>query len=162
MGCALATTPLYGNKIMDTDLDPMDKFNFLLGTWKLDYKVPKSKFSDEDFGKGKGEFKRFLNNKYVTFEYNAKLLKGEAAAHAIFAWDEKNKIYRYWWFEDSGKFMEATCNFINVNTLCLNWHNSILVQKFHRIENGNLIMEMKYPTNNNEYELILEVVFTII
>jgi hypothetical protein len=30
------------------ELNPMDKFNFLLGTWKLEYKVPKSHFSDYD------------------------------------------------------------------------------------------------------------------
>jgi len=49
-----------------------------------------------------------LNQRFVSFDYRAKLSGGQAAAHGIFAWDEKNKIYRYWWFEDSGSFMEAT------------------------------------------------------
>ena len=143
---------------MNEDLNPMDKFNFLLGTWKLEYKVPKSQFSEGDTGNGEGEFKRILNDRYVTFDYHAKLTRGEGAAHAIFAWDEKSKIYRYWWFEDSGAFMEATCNFINENTLCLNWHNSILVQTFKKMEDGKVVLQMSYPSEKNGYEVVLEVI----
>ncbi|MBU1680863.1 MAG: hypothetical protein KJ799_09355 [Bacteroidetes bacterium] len=145
---------------MSEELNPMDKFNFLLGVWKIEYQVPKSQFSEYDSGGGEGEFKRILKNKYVTFDYYAKLSKIEDAAHAIFAWDEKSKIYRYWWFEDSGEFMKATCNFINENTLCFNWHNSLLVQTFQPIENGKIVLQMRYPSNKNDYEVILEVVFT--
>jgi len=145
---------------MSKESNPMDKFNFLLGAWKLKYKVPKSQFSDDDAGEGEGEFKRVLNNRYVTFDYHAKLSASEGAAHTIFAWDEKNKIYRYWWFEDSGEFMKATCNFINENTLCLNWHNSLLVQRFNRIENEKILLQMRYPSNKKDYATILEVVFT--
>jgi hypothetical protein len=65
-----------------------------------------------------------------------------------------------WWFEDSGEFMEATCNFLNETTLCLNWHNSLLVQTFQLIENGKMILQMKYPSNQNDYEVVLKVVFT--
>jgi hypothetical protein len=139
---------------------PIDRFNFLLGKWNLEYRVPKSQFSEADSGEGEGEFKRVLNDRYVTFDYHAKLTSGESSAHAIFAWDEKRKIYRYWWFEDSGAFMKATCNFIDENTLYLNWHDSILVQTFSRKENGNVVLEMRYPKNKTEYELVLEVIFT--
>jgi hypothetical protein len=139
---------------------PMGKFNFLLGTWKLDYKVPKSQFSSGDTGIGEGNFQMILNNRFVTFNYYAKLSGGESTAHAVFAWDEKNKIYRYWWFEDSGAFMEASCNFIDENILCLNWHDSLLVQTFRRIDEGKINLQMKYPGNENDYELILEVVLT--
>ena len=145
---------------MIEESNPIDKFNFLLGEWNLEYRVPKSKFSDVDSGTGEGEFKRVLNDRYVTFDYQAKLSSGEGKAHAIFAWDEKSKIYRYWWFEDSGAFMQATCNFLDENTLCLNWHDSLLVQTFSRMENGNVILEMKYPKNKTEYEIVLEVIFT--
>lgn len=145
---------------MTKEPGPMDKFNFLLGTWKLDYKVPKSQFSAGDTGTGEGNFQMILNNRFVTFNYYAKLSGGESTAHAVFAWDEKNKIYRYWWFEDSGAFMEASCNFINEHTLCLNWHDSLLVQTFHRIDENKIILQMKYPGNENDYELILEVVLT--
>jgi hypothetical protein len=145
---------------MEKELNPMDKFHFLLGTWKMEYKIPKSKNIIEDIGGGEGIFKGILNNRYVTFDYKVKLTTSDAAAHAIFAWDEKSKIYRYSWFEDSGEFMKATCNFINEHTLCLNWHNSLLVQTFHRIEDGKIILQMKNPLNKNDYEIILEVVFT--
>jgi hypothetical protein len=145
---------------MTEQLNPIDKFNFLLGTWKMEYKVPKSQFSDTDEGKGEGEFKSILNNRYVTFDYRAQLSKIKVAAHAIFAWDDNIKIYRYWWFEDSGAFMQATCDFIDDNTLCLNWHNSILVQTFSKTEDGKLILEMRYPSNKTDFEIVLEVVFS--
>ncbi len=145
---------------MEKVLNPMDKFHFLLGTWKMEYKIPKSRNINDDIGGGEGIFKSILNNHYVTFDYNVKLTGVEAAAHAIFAWDEKSKIYRFSWFEDSGEFMQATCNFINEQTLYLNWHNSLLVQTFQQIEDGKIILQMKNPINKNDYEIILEVVFT--
>ena len=145
---------------MTEETHQMDKFNFLLGKWNLEYRVPKSQFSEVDSGKGEGEFKRVLNDRYVTFDYHSKLSGGEGRAHAIFTWDEKSKIYRYWWFEDSGAFMEATCNFLDENTLCLNWHDSILVQTFSRAENGKVVLEMRYPQNKTDYEVVLEVIFT--
>ena len=145
---------------MNNELNPMNKFNFLLGKWNLKYNVPKSQFSEEDKGDGKGEIKRILNNQYVSFDYRAKLSNTQNSAHGIFAWDEKNKIYRYWWFEDSGAFMEATCNFIDENTLCLNWHNSLLVQSFQKTEDDLILLHMKHPASANKFEIILEVIFT--
>jgi hypothetical protein len=145
---------------MSDELNPMDKFKFLIGRWKLKYKVPGSKFSSEDIGEGEGEFKSILNNQYVTFDYHAKLSAGEASAHGIFAWDKKYKVYKYWWFEDSGEFMEAACDFINENKLFFNWHNSTLVQTFQQIENEKVISHMKYPTDKNDYKIVLEVVLT--
>ena len=145
---------------MSEELNPMDKFNFLLGAWELEYIVPKSQFSEYDSGKGKGEFKRILNNKYVTFDYHAKLTGVEDGAHAIFVRDKRNNNYKYWWFEDSGEFSEATCNFIDDKTLCLNWHNSLFVQTFQLKDNGNIQLEMRYPKNKDDYEVVLEVIFT--
>lgn len=145
---------------MNNELNQMDRFAFLLGTWELEYSVPKSQFSDYDSGTGEGEFKRILNNRYVTFDYHSKLSKGESSAHAIFVWDEGNKIYRYWWFEDSGQFMEAECEFINQNTLLLRWLNSRFIQTFQLTDDGKIILLMKHPANNDSYETILEVTFT--
>lgn len=142
------------------ELNPMDKFNFLLSKWKLEYIIPESKFSEKDKGEGEGEFNRILNDRYVTFDYKAQFLKSEGAAHGIFAWDDKSKIYRYWWFEDSGAYDQATCDFIDENTLCLNWHNSILVQTFRKTEDDKIILEMRYPINNTDYKVVLEVVFS--
>jgi hypothetical protein len=67
---------------MAKDLKPIDKFNFLIGTWKLEYRVPKSQFSDAD--SGEGEFKCILNNQYVSFDYFVELSKSEGKAHSIF------------------------------------------------------------------------------
>ena len=116
--------------------------------------------SDEDRGEGEGEFKYILDNRYFTFDYHAKFSNGEGGAHGIFAWDDKSKIYRYWWFEDSGAFMEATCNFIDENTLGMNWHNSLLVQTFSKTEGEKVILEMRYPKDKDDYELVLEVVLS--
>ena len=145
---------------MSNELNPMDKFKFLLGRWKLEYKIPQSQFSIEDTGEGEGEFKSILNNQYMAFDYHAKLSVGEGAAHGIFAWDKKSKIYRYWWFEDSGEFNEATCNFIDDSTLCMNWYNSLFVQTFHQIEKGKVILEMRYPSGKDDYKTVLEVVLS--
>ncbi|MDX1700365.1 MAG: hypothetical protein R3250_07085 [Melioribacteraceae bacterium] len=139
--------------------NPMDKFNFLLGRWKMESNIPKSKFSDAYSGNGTGEFKRILNNKYVTFDYSFDYSKGKGSAHALFVWDNKSNIYRYWWFENSGEHNEATCDFIDENTLCLNWHNSLFVQSFKKINSNNILLEMRYPADKNDYVTVLTVIF---
>jgi len=145
---------------MSEELNPMEKFNFLFGTWKLKYEVPKSQFSDHDSGEGRGEFKFILNDRYVTFDYQFELSLEKTGAHAVFAWDKNRKNYKFWWFEDSGEYSQATCNFINETTLCLNWHNSLMVQTFQQTENGNIKLEMRYPKNKDEYQIVLKVLFT--
>ena len=117
---------------MPINNQPISKLDFLLGEWSLDYRVPESAISKEDKGTGTGEFKRILNDKFVSFDYHAKLSSMETKAHAIFAWDEKANIFKYWWFESYGGFLAASCNFIDENTLCLNWHDSLLVQTFKK------------------------------
>ena len=138
----------------------MNKFEFLIGNWNLEYKIPKSSFSEAATGKGSGTFKRIFNNKYVVFDYEASFSTGDkAAAHAIFVKDEKAKIYRYWWFEDSGSFMTATCEFINDDTLFLNWHNSLLIQTFKKIDENSVELRMENPDKEGKFELVLEVIF---
>ena len=78
----------------------MEKFDFLLGNWNLEYKIPKSEFSEAATGTGTGTFKRALDDKYVYFDYSSSLTSGEKAgkeggAHGIFAWDKKGNIYKY-------------------------------------------------------------------
>ncbi len=139
----------------------MEKFEFLIGDWNLEYKIPKSSFSEEATGKGNGSFNRVLNNKYVVFNYKASFSTGDKTeAHSIFVRDEKLKFYRFWWFEDSGSFAEATCNFINADTLFLNWHNSVLVQTFKKMNENSVELVMKNPNKNGEFETILEVILT--
>ena len=142
------------------ELNVMEKFDFLLGNWNMEYNIPKSTFSKAATGTGTGTFKRVLNDKYVYFDY-ASLINGEKGeAHAIFAWDNKSKIYRCWWFESSGNFTKATCNFVNNETLFLNWHDSLLIQTFRKVDSNKVILRMENPTSEGKYELILEVIFT--
>ena len=136
---------------------PIDKFNFLIGQWQLKYEIPKSIFSEKDKGEGTGEFKKVLKDTYVTFNYRAKLRSSETSAKGIFAWDDKSKLYRYWWFEDSGNFSSATCNFINDDTLSFNWHDSLMVQSFKKESDSEIILRMMYPSNEIKYNIVLKV-----
>jgi len=139
----------------------MNKFEFLIGNWNLEYKIPKSSFNEEATGKGAGTFKRTLNDKYVVFDYEASFSTGDkAAAHAIFVKDEKAEIYRFWWFEGSGNFNTATCNFINDDTLFLNWHNSLFIQTFKKIDENSVELRMENPDKEGNFELVLEVILT--
>jgi hypothetical protein len=137
----------------------MDKFNFLLGDWDLDYLVPKSIYSEATTGSGTGTFKRALDNKYVYFDYTSDVNAQILHAHGIFVWDEKSKFYRYWWFESSGSFMTATCNFINDKILFLQWHNSLLMQTFTQINNNKIVLRMEHPNSDGKYDLVLQVTF---
>lgn len=145
---------------MAKQLKRMEKFDFLLGNWNLEYRVPKSQFSETATGSGTGTFKRAQDEKYVYFDYSASLTTGKGGAHGIFAWDEKAKVYRYWWFESSGNFLEATCSFVNDATLFLNWHDTVIIQTFTKIDINKVILRMEHPVAQGKYELILEVVFT--
>jgi hypothetical protein len=138
----------------------MEKFKFLLGDWNLEYRVPKSTFSEAATGTGTGTFKRSLKDKYVFFDYSCSLTTGQGQAHAIFAWDDKAKIYRYWWFEDSGSFQQATCNFIDDETLFLKWHDTPLTQTFTKAGPNKVILRMEQSLDEGKSELILEVILT--
>jgi hypothetical protein len=142
---------------MHEKLKPLDKFNFLVGHWRLIYEIPESIFSEQDKGEGTGEFKKVLNDNYVKFIYKARLRSSETSAEGIFAWDDKSKLYRYWWFEDSGNFSSATCNFINDETLCLNWHDGLMVQSFKKESENEVILRMMYPSDGIQYNLVLKV-----
>jgi len=145
---------------MTTDEKAMEKFEFLLGDWDLEYRVPKSSMSQAAAGTGSGTFKRFLDDKYVTFDYSCSLTTGQGQAHAIFVWDQKTRLYRFWWFESSGSFAQATCNFLNDKVLFLDWHDSLLVQRFRAVDPDKIILRMEQPTLEKEYELVMEVIFT--
>ncbi|MCG3154658.1 MAG: hypothetical protein DKINENOH_01252 [bacterium] len=139
----------------------MQKFDFLLGHWLLDYSIPRSTFSEAMTGAGTGTFKRALNDKYVYLDYAATFSSGDKCqAHGIFAWDEKLKLYRYWWFEDSGTFMTASCRFVNEETLFMNWHDTLLIQTFTKKAPDRVVLKMENPNSEGQYELVLEVAFT--
>ena len=138
---------------MNTQSDPMDKFDFLIGPWHMEYK--------SHSGSGTGTFKRALDGKYVFFVYSVSSPTGETgAAHGIFAWDQKAEIYRYWWYENSGNFLQATCNFINEDTLLMHWQDTLLIQTFQKTGPDKVELKMKQPDAKGVYNPILEVKFT--
>jgi hypothetical protein len=135
----------------------MNKLDFLLGDWNLEYRIPKSAFSEAKSDSGVGSFKKALNDKYIVFDYST---KSGSEAKGIFAWDEKLKMYRYWWFENSGSFLTATCNFLNDKVLAMNWHDTLLVQTFTKDGPDRIVLNMQYPSAQDGYEKMLEVIFT--
>ena len=142
---------------MTNQPNEMQKFEFLLGNWNLEYRIPKSAFSEARTDSGTGTFKRALNDKYVFFDYSTKT---GGAAHGVFAWDDKGKVYRYWWFENSGAFQTATCNFVNDQILFLNWHDTLLIQTFAKESPDKVVLRMEHPNAQGKHELIMEVLFT--
>ncbi len=138
----------------------LEKFSFLLGDWDMEYRIPKSAFSEAATGTGSGTFKRALDDKYVYFDYSSLVNSEEGQAHGVFAWDKKAETIRYWWFESSGNFLTATCKFINDDILFFNWHDTLLIQTFKKIDSNRVILRMESPDSEGDYELILEVAFT--
>jgi hypothetical protein len=138
----------------------MKKFEFLLGDWNLEYRVPKSTLSEAATGTGTGTFKRALKDKYVFFDYSCSLTIGQGQAHGIFAWDDKAKVYRYWWFEDSGSFQQAICHFIDDETLFFDWQDTPLTQTFTKAGSDKVILRMNQSLGEDKSELVLEVIFT--
>ena len=139
----------------------MEKFEFLLGTWKMDYRIPESEFSPALTGSGKGTFRRALSGKYVFFDYSGSLSTGEkGGAHGVFAWDEKSKIHRYWWFENSGNFDAATCRFVDDGLLFMQWHGSLMSQTFRKTGRGGVVLKMNHPDSEGKSKTVMEVLFT--
>jgi hypothetical protein len=141
----------------------MDKFDFLLGNWNLKYRIPKSMLYEADKGSGTGTLKSALDDRYVYFDYECSFSSAPqqvGKAHAIFAWDEKAQVYRFWWFENSGAFRQATCNFIDNQTLFLNWHDTLLIQTFTKDGPDKVTLRMEHPVARDRFELIMEVIFT--
>ena len=140
--------------------EPMERLSFLLGDWSLEYKVPRSRFSEAATGTGSGTFRRALHDKYVYFDYTCSLTTGHGEAHGIFAWDPRAKRYRYWWFEDSGSFSEAAGDFIDDNTLFLKWHDAHLIQTFKRVDSDSVVLKMEDKAPGGKYGLVLGVMFS--
>jgi hypothetical protein len=136
----------------------MERLEFLIGHWDMEYNIPKSSMSHATTGTGEGTFRRYLDDNAILY---VSLIEGQTgSAHGVFLWDEKAAIYRYWWFESSGAFMTASCNLIDTNTLYMNWHNSLLRQTFQKINDDEIMLHMDQPNARSEYDLVLEVIFS--
>jgi hypothetical protein len=143
------------------DITMMEKFAFLLGTWKLDYRIPKSRLSEAGTSRGWGTVRKVLRDRYVQFDYEASDPAGKTTrAHALFAWDEKSKIYRYWWFEDSGAFLTASAHFLDDGGLYLFWHETPYVQTFRKTGRNEVTLWMGQPAPEGKFETVLEVLMT--
>jgi hypothetical protein len=139
----------------------MEKFEFLLGTWKMEYRIPESEFSPALTGSGTGTFKRGLSDKVVFFDYSATFSTGDKAeAHGVFAWDDKSKTHRYWWFENSGTFDAATCRFLKDGLLYMNWHGSLMSQTFNKEGRDSVLLRMFHPGPKRKSITVMEVTFT--
>lgn len=135
----------------------MDRFDFLIGSWDMEYQIPQTDLNEAGTDRGVGRYRRAMNDKYVFFDYST--LSG-SEAKGIFAKDESIEGYRYWWFENSGDYLSATCNFIDDNTLAMNWHDTLLVQTYVRESDERIVLKMQRPAINGGYELVLKVIFT--
>jgi hypothetical protein len=145
---------------MGEQKNEMEKFDFLLGDWNLDYQIPESSFSKAITASGTGTFKRMLDDKYIFLDYEGEFEGQKGGAHGVFRWDDKAKIIKYWWFESSGAFMQASCSFTDENTLFMAWHDTLLRQTFKKEGADRVILRMENPISEDEYELVLKVVFT--
>ena len=133
----------------------MEKFDFLIGNWRLEYTIPESSFGAAGSGEGEGIFSRVLKDNYVIFDYKAVLTTGSAQAHVIYTKDKGGDGYRCWWFEDTGNYETASCNFPDENTLFLKWLNTPLIQSFKRVEENHVVLTMANQINEQKAEAIL-------
>jgi hypothetical protein len=137
---------------------PMRALSFMIGEWALDYTVTQHGQTTKTL-RGIGSLRYLFNATYLTFDYQTlEKATGEmiAEAHAIFAWDKKLGQYRYYWFESSGNFLQATGILRDADTLALEWRDINCTQIFRRVSADAMYLEMQCP----EQDLLLRVDFS--
>ena len=137
---------------------PMRALSFMVGEWGLDYTVTQHGHTTKTI-RGIGSLRYLFNATYLTFDYQMlQKATGEmiGEAHAIFAWDKKSGQYRYYWFESSGNFLQATGILRDAHTLALEWQDIKCTQIFRRVSADALYLEMQCP----EQDLLLRVDFS--
>ena len=148
----------------------MDKFDFLIASWNLNYKIPKSSFSEEATGDGKGTFKRALNDKYVVFDYEASFSTGDrAAAHGIFTWDDKLKMYRYWWFDNYDNAYHCTGKYVTSANALVFTRDDIESETGEQLscrytfkfeDDNNIVFTWEEGDQGGNYDLVLTTTYT--
>jgi len=143
---------------MTSEASPMRALSFMIGEWALDYSVTQRGQTARTI-RGSGSLRYMFSAAYLTFDYRmldraTGNLIGEA--HAIFAWDEKAGQYRYYWFESSGSFHQATGVLRDARTLALEWQEIKCTQIFRSVSADAMYLEMRCP----EQDLLLRVDFT--
>ena len=133
---------------MTTETDgPMRALSFMVGEWGLDYTVTQHGHTTKTI-RGIGSLRYLFNATYLIFDYQmfdkaTDKMIGEA--HAIFAWDKKLGQYRYYWFESSGNFLQATGSLRDDRTLALEWQDIHCTQIFRRVSADAMYLEMECP-----------------
>ena len=144
---------------LTTETDaPMRALSFMVGEWGLDYTVTQHGHTTKTI-RGIGSLRYLFNATYLTFDYQMlEKATGEmiAEAHAIFAWDKKLGQYRYYWFESSGNFLQATGILRDDHTLALEWQDIHCTQIFRRVSADAMYLEMQCP----EQDFLLRVDFS--
>jgi hypothetical protein len=135
----------------------MRALSFMVGEWALDYAVTQQGHTTKTM-RGIGSLRYLFDATYLTFDYQAlQRATSEmiAEAHAIFVWDKKLRQYRYYWFESSGNFLEATGVLRDADTLALEWQDINCRQIFRRVSADAMYLEMQCP----DQDLVLRVDF---
>jgi hypothetical protein len=130
----------------------------MIGEWALDYTVTQYGYTTKTM-RGSGSLRYLFNAAYLTFDYQVlEKATGEmiAEAHAVFAWDKKLGQYRYYWFESSGNFYQATGILRDAHTLALEWQDINCTQIFRRVGADAMYLEMQCA----EQDLLLRVDFS--
>jgi hypothetical protein len=136
----------------------MHALSFMAGEWNLDYTVTQRGSTTRAI-RGTGSLRYLFDATYLTFDYQAQQKEtGESIgeAHAIFTWENKNQQYRYFWFESSGSFHQATGFLRDEHTLALEWQGIHCSQIFRRVSTDAMYLEMWCP----DEDLLLRVDFT--
>jgi hypothetical protein len=135
----------------------MRALHFLIGEWKLDYTATQHGVTSKTVS-GVGSMRYLFEETYLTFDYRGldRDTGTEFRAHGIFAWDAKTRRYRYFWFEDSGTFLEAVCALRDERSLEMEWQGVDCTQIFERTGDDMMYLEMRCPSQ----DLLLRVDFT--
>ena len=145
------------SEVVENDA-PMRALSFMVGEWDLDYTVTQNGHATQTI-RGTGSLGFLFKATYLTFDYRM-IEKASGAmiaeAHAIFAWDKKAGKYRYYWFESSGSFHQATGVLRDARTLILEWQEINCTQVFRSLSAQSMYLEMRCP----EQDLLLRVDFT--
>lgn len=131
--------------------------SFMVGEWELDYTVTQHGGTASTIC-GTGSIRRLFDGTYITFDYQVRQKETRekiGEAHAIIAWDKKTGQYRYFWFENSGTFLQATGFLRDDQTLALEWQDVNCRQIFRRVDADAIYLEMQCP----DQDLILRVDF---
>jgi hypothetical protein len=137
---------------------PMRGLRFMVGEWELDYTVTQHGQTTKTIC-GTGSLRYLFDETYLTFDYRVQQKdtgKMIGEAHGIFGWDRKGGQYRYYWFESSGTFLQATAVLRDDHTLAMEWQGVNCTQIFRRVSADAMYLEMRCP----DEDLLLRVDFS--